>query len=96
MSMRAGGNPDIYVMRANGSRVRRLTSAPGEDCCPEWSPNGKRIVFQSHRTGQFDIACAQHCGTNHYKMKGLLTVLPEDEYARWAAEARTWLQYRVR
>ena len=37
-------------MRADGSRVRRLTqqAAPsqGEDSDPQWSPNGRRLVFQ--------------------------------------------------
>jgi cytochrome c oxidase subunit 2 len=38
-------------------------------------------------TGEFDIVCAQHCGTNHYKMKGQLTVLSKEDFARWATEA---------
>jgi len=29
-----------------------------------------RMWFQAKETGEFDIGCAQHCGTNHYKMKG--------------------------
>ncbi len=37
--------------------------------------------------GEYDIGCAQHCGTNHYKMKGQLTILSKEEYARWAAQA---------
>lgn len=45
-----------------------------------------RMWFLANQTGQFDIGCAQHCGTNHYKMKALLTVLPGEEYDRWAAE----------
>lgn len=36
---------------------------------------------------EFEIGCAQHCGTNHYKMRGVLTVLPGDRFADWAAEA---------
>lgn len=46
-----------------------------------------RLWFQAKETGTFDIGCAQHCGVNHYKMKGQLTVLPKDEYARWAERA---------
>jgi len=46
-----------------------------------------RMWFQAKETGEFDIGCAQHCGTNHYKMKGRLTVLSQEEYARWAAES---------
>jgi cytochrome c oxidase subunit II len=48
--------------------------------------NVTRLWVQAKKAGQFDIACAQHCGTHHYKMKGMLTVLPKDEYARWAKE----------
>ena len=46
-----------------------------------------RLWFQAKETGEFDIACAQHCGVNHYKMKGKLTVLPRADFDRWAAEA---------
>ena len=47
----AGDNPDynIFVMDADGSNVRRLTDAPGEDGWPAWSPDGARIVFASAR-----------------------------------------------
>ena len=46
-----------------------------------------RLWFQAKQTGEFEIACAQHCGVAHYKMKGLLTVLSPEAYAAWAAEA---------
>ena len=45
------------------------------------------IWFQAVETGQFDIACAEHCGAAHYKMRGTLTVLSKEDYAEWAAEA---------
>jgi cytochrome c oxidase subunit 2 len=45
-----------------------------------------RMWFEAKETGEFDIGCAQHCGTNHYKMKGKLTVLSKEDYAKWAAE----------
>jgi cytochrome c oxidase subunit II len=45
-----------------------------------------RMLFQAKQVGEFDIGCAQHCGTNHYKMKGNLTVLSKEDYAKWAAE----------
>jgi len=49
-----------------------------------------RMWFQAKpdTAGQeFEIACAQHCGTNHYKMRGVLTVLPGETYRAWANEA---------
>ncbi len=42
-------NPDIYLMQADGSEVRRLTSAPGYDGGPFISPDGQWIVFRSDR-----------------------------------------------
>jgi cytochrome c oxidase subunit II len=46
-----------------------------------------RLWFQAKETGIFEIACAQHCGVNHYKMRGQLTVLAPEAYATWAAQA---------
>jgi cytochrome c oxidase subunit II len=46
-----------------------------------------RFWFQAQETGVFEIGCAQHCGMAHYKMKGLLTVMPQAEFAAWASLA---------
>jgi cytochrome c oxidase subunit 2 len=39
------------------------------------------------RTGnpefQYEIACAQLCGLGHYRMRGFVTVLPQDEFQAW-------------
>ena len=45
-----------------------------------------KLWFQATETGEFDIACAQHCGTHHYKMKGKITILPKAEFDAWAKE----------
>lgn len=39
------------------------------------------------KSNQFEIACAQHCGTHHYKMRGRLTVYSKSEFDAWLAEA---------
>jgi Tol biopolymer transport system component len=36
---------DIYVMNADGSGVTKLTHNPAYDIYPDWSPDGKRIMF---------------------------------------------------
>ncbi|MEJ2555405.1 MAG: hypothetical protein P8186_04065 [Anaerolineae bacterium] len=45
---------DLYLMRSDGSDVRRLTDAPGPDTLPAWTPDG-RIVFRSARSGSWGI-----------------------------------------
>lgn len=46
-----------------------------------------RLWFQAKKVGEYDIACAQHCGVNHYKMKGTLVVMSKEDYAKWHAQA---------
>lgn len=46
-----------------------------------------RLWFQAKDTGDFEISCAQHCGVNHYKMRGVLKVLTPDAYEAWLHEA---------
>ena len=45
------GNPEIYVMDADGGNLRRLTNNPARDYAPSWSSDGKRIAFISDRDG---------------------------------------------
>ncbi len=43
--------------------------------------------FQAQEAGRYEIACAQHCGVNHYKMRGELVVLSTEEFSSWLAKA---------
>ena len=47
-----------------------------------------KLWFQAKETGEFDIACTQHCGTYHFKMKGKLTILEQADYDAWHKEAQ--------
>jgi len=49
------GNDEIYVMRSDGSEVRRLTDHPASDRDPAWSPDRSRIAFTSVRDGNPEI-----------------------------------------
>jgi cytochrome c oxidase subunit 2 len=46
-----------------------------------------KLTFEAKREGEYVISCAQHCGPNHYKMRGVLTVLPPDRYRAWVETA---------
>jgi WD40 repeat protein len=55
------GNPEIYVMNADGSDQRRLTFSPYEDSSPHWSPDGARIAFISERDDPQAGQCSPDC-----------------------------------
>lgn len=48
-------NIEIYTMRSDGSRVRRLTYSEGFEGQPNWSPDGRRISFQGYRDDHLEI-----------------------------------------
>ena len=44
-------NYNLYVMNADGSEQRRLTSLPGAEWHAEWSPDGRSLVFTAGDPG---------------------------------------------
>ena len=60
---RPRGRPDVFVIGAEGSGMRRLAEKPGEEekinlrgmWQPSWSADGKWIYFTSDRTGRSEI-----------------------------------------
>jgi TolB protein len=52
--------PDLYLMRPDGTKLRRITRARGSDVFPAWSPDGRWIAYISNRSrprneGAFEI-----------------------------------------
>lgn len=42
--------------------------------------------FEATVQGEFEVACAQLCGNNHYTMKADLTVTTQNEFDEWIAD----------
>src|SRR5690606_2798057 len=48
------GNYDVYVAPATGGAPRRLTWHPGVDAVAGWTPDGRSVLFSSHRLSNTD------------------------------------------
>jgi len=74
---------DIWSMRSDGSDPRRLTSNDSNDSVPGWSPDGRRIVFESDRDGNSEIYVMNSDGNDQIN----LTAHPaEDGTPSWSPD----------
>jgi TolB protein len=63
----ARGEPsksELFVIREDGSGLRRLTRNAVGDYGPSWSPDGKRILFASNRDGDDELYVMDANGRN--------------------------------
>jgi tricorn protease len=57
---RGSANDDVWLAKADGSAVRRLTNFDGQDAAPMWGPDGKRFYYVSEQfNGPANIVCLE-------------------------------------
>ncbi len=49
------GRTDLWLVKVNGSGLRRLTDDPMSESSPRWSPDGRSLFFLSGRSGSSQI-----------------------------------------
>ena len=61
---------DIYVMNTDGTNVQPITSDPAHDGNPAWSPDGRKLVFQTARETEADLYTVNADGTDEGPIGG--------------------------
>ena len=54
-----------------------------------------KVHFTPQTVGQYEIACAELCGQQHYKMRSYMLVVPADEYGSLVALPQAQFNRRV-
>jgi dipeptidyl aminopeptidase/acylaminoacyl peptidase len=76
---------DVWVVAAAGGAPRKLTTAPGSDHSPRWSPDGKRLAFISDRNGADNVFVIRVDGGEARQ----LTTSDTDVYKpQWSSDGR--------
>jgi cytochrome c oxidase subunit 2 len=52
------------------------------------------VHFTANKVGKYELACAELCGMNHYKMKSYMLVLPQNEFDELVALPQDKFQAR--
>ncbi len=73
-------NSDIYLMNADGTQQKRLTTSPAHDYHPRWSPDGKKILFVSDREKGTQAWIMPVNGGEPYRMTDFSTDVQNPEW----------------
>ena len=76
---RRTGDEEIYVARADGSGIRRLTTIPGPDLSPAWSPDGRSLAWSRER----EIWTMRSSGAAKRKLVGKAEIWHEHHSPTW-------------
>jgi Tol biopolymer transport system component len=79
------GSFDLYVMNADSTGTRRLTTTKDDDARPTWSPDGGRIAFA--RTGDIYVMNADGSGAQRISDETV-----EEAEPVWSPDGR-WIAY---
>lgn len=86
---------ELWVMNADGSGQRQITSLGGANFGPSWTPDGRRIIFSSNhknpRSRNFDLYLVNLDGTGleqlttNEEFDGFPMFSPDGRYLVWAS-----------
>ncbi len=78
-------NSDIWIISSSGGEAKQLTNSPKHDRHPQWSPDGKSILFESNRDGSYQIYLQN---VNGGEARQLTHISSEANQALWSPDGK--------
>ncbi len=82
----SAADDDVYTIHADGTGLTRLTSGAGNNDYPSYSPDGRKIVFISDRTGAEQIWVMNADGSHQTQLTH--SGVNDDEVPEWSPDGR--------
>jgi dipeptidyl aminopeptidase/acylaminoacyl peptidase len=79
-------NTDIWLAATDGSWKKQLTNSPKQDRHPRFSPDGKKLLFESNRSGDNQLWVLSLDGG---EAQQLTTIATEAGNSQWSPDGKT-------
>ena len=79
----------LWTMPATGGKAKPITDEFGDIRQPAWSPDGKQIVFQSYRDGDWHLWTVAANGAGQKQMKQITTGAYDDREPHWSPDGKS-------
>lgn len=85
------GNYDIYIGPVDGQTgpVRQLTTDRANDFGPQWSPDGRWLLFHTFRDGDWELYIMDSGGG---RLRNLTRALGDDAFGNWSSNGE-WIAF---
>jgi len=78
--------PQLFSMNIDGSDLKRLTDSVGGNYYPDWSPDRKKIAFNSNRDGYYHIYTMKADGSDVIQITNRMEAV--DGFPRWSPDGK--------
>jgi hypothetical protein len=93
------GNGDVYMLNLkhgnNPQQLRYLTGSPQVETTPQWSPDGKSIVYASMEAGNMDIYILEDVYSRDVKKKQITNTAIDEVNPVWSPDGSMIAFYTI-